>query len=78
MNAKQKHPAEFGTVFCPSCAVDQTQVMTQDGWRCVICQNEIDLTCPTCAGMGWIDIGDCEDGVTDTCPECLGAGRIEQ
>ncbi len=31
--------------------------------------------CNSCGGMGWIDIGDCEDGVIETCPECDGLGE---
>lgn len=30
--------------------------------------------CKSCAGLGWIDIGDCEDGVINTCPDCEGSG----
>ena len=26
--------------------------------------------CNTCAGLGWIDRGDCEDGVIQDCPSC--------
>jgi len=33
--------------------------------------------CGSCCGFGYIDIGDCEDGVTDDCPECNGTGQIE-
>lgn len=32
--------------------------------------------CDGCGGLGWIDIGDCEDGVIDTCPECEGEGVV--
>jgi DnaJ-class molecular chaperone len=33
--------------------------------------------CAGCGGMGWINIGDCEEGVTDTCPECDGTGHSD-
>ena len=32
--------------------------------------------CPSCGGMGYYDIGDCEDGVTENCPECHGLGEL--
>jgi len=32
--------------------------------------------CDSCGGVGWIDVGDCEEGVTETCPECNGIGEI--
>jgi DnaJ-class molecular chaperone len=33
--------------------------------------------CPSCAGLGWIDMGDPEDGITDECPTCNGDGVLE-
>ena len=33
--------------------------------------------CPSCAGAGTYDIGDCELGVTENCPECEGYGYVE-
>jgi DnaJ-class molecular chaperone len=35
------------------------------------------VECASCAGLGYYDVGDCEDGVTDVCPECDGEGVIE-
>ena len=32
--------------------------------------------CEGCAGLGWIDIGDCEDGITENCLECSGDGLV--
>lgn len=32
--------------------------------------------CPSCEGMGYYDIGDCEDGVAEVCPECDGKGDL--
>jgi DnaJ-class molecular chaperone len=37
-------------------------------------ESESECPCGSCAGSGWIDIGDCEDGVIDECPECHGTG----
>ena len=68
---------KFDELYCYSCSAPQTHVILEAYSRCVICQNERDHLCPTCAGGGTIDIGDCEDGVWDECPECGGAGRIE-
>jgi hypothetical protein len=25
--------------------------------------------CPTCCGLGFVDVGDCEDGNIDVCPD---------
>lgn len=36
------------------------------------------ISCEGCGGLGWIDLGDCEDGMTETCPECNGNGVIEE
>lgn len=33
--------------------------------------------CTSCQGMGYHDVGDCEDGVTEVCPECDGRGEID-
>lgn len=33
--------------------------------------------CPSCDGLGYYDVGDCEDGVTDDCGECNGTGLIK-
>ena len=33
--------------------------------------------CQGCGGLGWYDVGDCEDGVTEECPACLGTGMDE-
>jgi len=35
------------------------------------------IPCPSCEGLGCIDIGDCEDGVQDVCLECEGKGEVE-
>ena len=35
------------------------------------------VECPACAGLGVIDIGDCEDGIQDECPRCEGRGEEE-
>lgn len=32
------------------------------------------ILCESCAGLGYHDVGDCEDGVTDECTACDGAG----
>lgn len=40
-------------------------------------EESIIFDCSSCLGMGYIDIGDCEDGVTDTCPECDGKGIVK-
>ena len=32
--------------------------------------------CPSCLGLGYFDIGDCEDGVIDDCPSCDGSGVV--
>lgn len=34
--------------------------------------------CEGCAGLGFIDVEDCEDGVIETCPECDGEGIIAE
>jgi len=59
-------------------------------WFCIICREDYPGECPlhesicstckplpcdSCGGMGWIDIGDCEDGVIDDCPTCDGTGE---
>lgn len=36
------------------------------------------IDCPSCAGMGCYDVGDCEDGVWEPCPTCEGLGEIEE
>lgn len=40
--------------------------------------NDDSNLCPSCAGMGTYDIGDCEDGVWGDCPQCEGTGRIQE
>lgn len=35
------------------------------------------MTCLSCGGMGWFDVGDCEDGVITECEECEGTGEID-
>lgn len=35
------------------------------------------MMCPSCDGLGYYDIGDCEEGVTETCHECDGIGEVE-
>jgi len=43
----------------------------------VLMSDPIYEECESCAGGGWIDIGDPEEGVTDDCPQCGGTGLIE-
>lgn len=31
--------------------------------------------CQVCAGLGWVDVGNCEDGVIQFCPGCGGTGQ---
>ena len=38
---------------------------------------ENQIECPRCEGMGYIDIGDVEDGVTEECMECNGSGSVD-
>ena len=38
--------------------------------------NEDMTLCPRCGGMGWLDIGDCEDGIIEECKECDGYGTF--
>lgn len=33
--------------------------------------------CDSCSGMGYYNIGDCEDGITKTCPVCRGVGELD-
>jgi len=43
--------------------------------------NEFDTgksSCPSCKGMGWYDVGDCEDGVIENCKECDGYGEVDE
>ena len=67
--------SEFENLYCSDCKVDQSHVDTGMSKRCVICQMERDILCSCCAGMGCIDVGDCEDGVMETCPQCQGTGK---
>jgi hypothetical protein len=34
-----------------------------------------ELDCEACGGLGWYDVGDCENGVIDVCPACDGDGK---
>lgn len=34
--------------------------------------------CLSCEGLGYIDIGDCEEGIIEPCLECEGSGFLEE
>jgi len=36
------------------------------------------MICEACAGLGWVDLGNCEDGVIQICPGCGGTGQQQQ
>lgn len=36
---------------------------------------ETPVTCGACGGLGWRDVGDCEDGNITTCLACDGTGK---
>lgn len=35
------------------------------------------ITCPSCQGLGYYDVGDVEDGIEEACEECDGNGILE-